>query len=96
MYSLERTLRAIQVTRSKSSSLKRLWNTLTSPNYLDVKEKNYILPVNHTLVFELSGPFSFLLENLTAYTNHSLQLAYATVKPGNITQLRNRGTPIDG
>ena len=69
---------------------------ITSPTYLDVKENNFILPVNHTLFFEHAEPFSFLLENLTAYTNYSLQLAYVTVKPGNITQLINRRTLIDG
>ena len=68
---------------------------ITSPTDLDKKEYNYTLPVNHTLFFENADPFSFLLKNLTAYTNYSLQLAYVTVTPGNWSKAMHKGTPID-
>ena len=68
---------------------------ITSPTDLDKKEYNYTLPVNHTLFFENTDPFSFLLKNLTAYTNYSLQLAYVTVTPGNWSKTMHKGTSID-
>lgn len=68
---------------------------ITSATELDKKEYSYTLPVNHTLFFENSAPFSFLLKNLTAYTNYSVQLAYVTVKTGNWSKATHKRTPID-
>ena len=68
---------------------------ITSPTDLDKKQYNYTLPVNHILFFENADPFSFLLKNLTAYTNYSVQLVYVTVKPGNWSKATHKRTPID-
>ena len=68
---------------------------ITSATDLELKQYNYTLRVNHTLFLEDEKPFSFLLKNLTAYTNYSLQLAYVTVQPGNLTGVIHQRTPID-
>ena len=69
---------------------------ITSTTDLELKQYNYTLIINHTLFLEDEKPFSFLLKNLTAYTNYSLQLAYVTIQPGNLTDVIHRRTPIDG
>ena len=68
---------------------------ITSATDLELKQCNFTLIINHTLFLEDEKPFSFLLKNLTAYTNYSLQLAYVTVQPGNLTRVIHQRTPID-